>query len=459
MRFIVHIIVSCRYYCRQIESACGVPLQCERYPDDDVSDACHVSPTPPTRDDAVYPDAVACDRDEFLCGNDRCVPETAKCDLIDHCGDYSDEVPCSPSTDVDCTFEDGSAGTQCQYEQDVWNGVNAWRLVEGPSPSVTTGPLYDHTLRRTTGHYMLFEASGILNHQYARLISATVILDVEHCLRFYYFMYGDDVGSLKVLYHFDVTANERLLWQKWRDSGPRWMQGFVTIPTGEAEIVFYASRGSSFRGDIALDDVTLRRGACPELQCGAGEFSCANGHCIADVYRCDSSNDCQDYSDERDCNCTSAQWQCNMGMCISNHLRCDGIEQCPDLSDELDCACPIGRVRCPADDVCIQREWLCDRENDCADGWDENAENCPPCSGSDQFQCQDFGCVSAAQRCDGSRDCADGSDEYACIRSRDTNALEVYNADVWKAVCYDTFPQSLQAAACAELGQGAPETL
>lgn len=36
--------------------------------------------------------------------------------------------------------------------------------------------------------------------------------------------------------------------------------------------------------------------------CGDGDFKCGNGYCIPASKKCDRTHDCQDGSDERDCN-------------------------------------------------------------------------------------------------------------------------------------------------------------
>ncbi|XP_055449446.1 prolow-density lipoprotein receptor-related protein 1-like [Psammomys obesus] len=64
-------------------------------------------------------------------------------------------------------------------------------------------------------------------------------------------------------------------------------------------------------------------------------------------------------------------------------------------------------------DKCIPVAWLCNGEQECPDGTDEQCEE--TCLGHLQaWQCDDGKCIPARWRCDGSRDCLDGSDEVNC---------------------------------------------
>ncbi|XP_039235813.1 prolow-density lipoprotein receptor-related protein 1-like [Pipra filicauda] len=63
---------------------------------------------------------------------------------------------------------------------------------------------------------------------------------------------------------------------------------------------------------------------------------------------------------------------------------------------------------------CIPVPWLCDGEQQCPDGTDEQCE--VACGGDPHvWQCDDGRCVSSSWRCDGVADCLDGSDEQDCV--------------------------------------------
>uniref|UniRef100_A0AAX7UFW3 EGF-like domain-containing protein n=1 Tax=Astatotilapia calliptera TaxID=8154 RepID=A0AAX7UFW3_ASTCA len=163
----------------------------------------------------------------------------------------------------------------------------------------------------------------------------------------------------------------------------------------------------------------------PTLQCGANSFSCGNGKCIPNSYRCDGVDDCHDNSDEVNCGinnttCSPSAFTCANQRCVPAGWRCDGQNDCFDNSDEINCpthvpgTCPANQFTC-ANHRCIPHTWRCDTDNDCVDGSDEVdchlGNTCHP----GQFQCPDHRCIDPNYVCDGDRDCVDGADEQGCI--------------------------------------------
>ncbi|KZS01595.1 Vitellogenin receptor, partial [Daphnia magna] len=117
--------------------------------------------------------------------------------------------------------------------------------------------------------------------------------------------------------------------------------------------------------------------------CDGKQFACKNGHgCVATSQHCDHVIDCDDGSDEFDCNypCRSPHMKpCRDGHCIAMYFFCDRDNDCGDWSDELNCTglLPGSRMNCPSNtfhcegQVCIPQNWVCDGMEDCSDARDE----------------------------------------------------------------------------------------
>ncbi|XP_028998765.2 atrial natriuretic peptide-converting enzyme isoform X2 [Betta splendens] len=147
---------------------------------------------------------------------------------------------------------------------------------------------------------------------------------------------------------------------------------------------------------------------------GKDQFLCATGICVPQKLVCNGYNDCDDWSDERQCVCPEAEFQCGTGRCLSPALLCDGYDDCGDLSDELNLCDPSAEHRC-GDGRCVSRDWLCDGDHDCLDKSDEL--NCS-CRSQGLLECHNGQCIPSAFRCDGEDDCKDGSDEEHCSRDQ-----------------------------------------
>ena len=184
----------------------------------------------------------------------------------------------------------------------------------------------------------------------------------------------------------------------------------------------------------------------PPPACEPGEFTCADGSCIAGTRTCNGVDDCGDGSDEdpATAGCGPAacdpvgQFTCADGSCIAAERECDGASDCPGGFDEapVNAACDpgspcgAGQLECPSDGFCIPLAQFCDGINHCSDGVDEDPTLCPPpmdpggmpampdpsnmCLPGLTFDCGNGECIPAWWECDAVSDCSNAADELFC---------------------------------------------
>jgi hypothetical protein len=127
-------------------------------------------------------------------------------------------------------------------------------------------------------------------------------------------MLGDTIDTLNI--HVRAGGTDTLIWSLQGDQGDKWLQGTAYIPTcaSEFNIIAEGIRGTSFTGDIALDDFRFEQ--CyetpPVLSCAVviddpNQFMCQSQHCIPKANTCDYQLDCCDGSDETDYLCYAYQ--------------------------------------------------------------------------------------------------------------------------------------------------------
>lgn len=160
----------------------------------------------------------------------------------------------------DCEFDfDG----MCHWKTDDSNPSGfTWERNSGTTPSSSTGPSGDHT--SGPGYYLYAETSGILKGDRAHLVSRTFPATNGRCMTFWYHMYGSGMGDLNV--YVNINGTKHKVWTMSGDQGDEWKMARVTLVSKgyQYQVIFEAVRGSSFRSDIALDDISFKDYPCLE---------------------------------------------------------------------------------------------------------------------------------------------------------------------------------------------------
>ncbi|XP_022097819.1 MAM and LDL-receptor class A domain-containing protein 1-like [Acanthaster planci] len=178
------------------------------------------------------------------------IPGQYDCDFeIDSCSytdatdddfDWTRSSFSTPSLDTGPSF-DHTTGTvpgqyDCDFEIDSCSYTDAtdddfdWTRSSFSTPSLDTGPSFDHTTGTGAGFYVFIETSSprVVGEK-ARLESATVPPTLENCLDFWYHMWGDDVDTLKIYARADGAGLGSPIWIRTGTRDDQWYQGRVAL--------------------------------------------------------------------------------------------------------------------------------------------------------------------------------------------------------------------------------------
>jgi len=151
-------------------------------------------------------------------------------------------------TAVDVSFENGLG----VFYQENGGDKFDWSIKSGKTPSYNTGPD-----RAAAGsNYLFIETSHPRKKgDKAVLLSHPLVLSNEDTMSFQYHMFGGTMGELKV----DVDGVT--VWSKKGNQGNKWSTASVSLPAATFPVVsFTGVTGSSYTGDMAIDDIKFFSG-------------------------------------------------------------------------------------------------------------------------------------------------------------------------------------------------------
>nr|XP_034302513.1 MAM and LDL-receptor class A domain-containing protein 1 isoform X2 [Crassostrea gigas] len=155
---------------------------------------------------------------------------------------------------LSCTFE---VGTECFLKDAVGSDDFDWTILSGRTPLYGTGP----SNAAEGSRYAYIESTGNDPHSKASLERIVQIpKDGNMCLSFNYHMYGQTVGTLKVLFQ------DLIFFHEVGNKGDQWNKAEFTLfnvsSTVVSKIQFTATQGTGYEGDIAIDNIQLTEGKC-----------------------------------------------------------------------------------------------------------------------------------------------------------------------------------------------------
>ncbi|XP_061187050.1 uncharacterized protein LOC133195205 [Saccostrea echinata] len=281
-----------------------------------------------------------CDANLFRCADDKgipvCLPPSSQCNVVKECN--KDELNCQANV----------SKYNCDFEKAVQCGISQTTLDKGEF-LLTNGSylrkvvLFQEAFNEHTNNdpdgWMLFALTN--GHQLigdnVTMTQNLVLNNQLFCLTFFYRASTDMTFKVSL-----KTADGMYeLWNFTDRSTSDWTKAQMQLPlVSDADLTYQLVRLSPasnkyYKAYMAIDDISITPGECPNYDCPAGTLKCASeNYCYPNTSRCNRIVDCPDESDEANCSCSSTEFSCNNGRCIPQSSICDTNADCLDRSDE-----------------------------------------------------------------------------------------------------------------------------
>ncbi|NWV19247.1 AEGP protein, partial [Origma solitaria] len=164
--------------------------------------------------------------------------------------------PCG--AELSCSFEAEGCGLAA-------SGEGTWQR-QSNGTGTTAGPATDHTTGTAAGHYMVVSTGRVslpAGHLAALTSQPYQPSGPAQCLAFWYQLSAGTPGSLGVF--VEQSGVRRKVLSVSTTEGSNWHRSHITIqPEADWQVVFEAVGAGGDHGYIALDDLHVSDGACPE---------------------------------------------------------------------------------------------------------------------------------------------------------------------------------------------------
>ncbi|XP_048669262.1 apical endosomal glycoprotein [Marmota marmota marmota] len=263
----------------------------------------------------------SCPLGHHQCQNKACIEPHQLCDREDNCGDGSDEDLLTCSHHMATDFESGLGS---------WNHSEGWtRNHSAGGPEDLAWPNRDHSWNSAQGMFLVSMAKSGTP---AVLSSPEFQASGSHncSLIFYYYLHGSEVGCLQLLLQMQGPSAPQdpvLLRKRCGELGAAWVRDRVDIRSAHPfQILLAGETGPG--GVVGLDDLILSD-HCRTAPGRSDLQSLPTGPWVQALRPQPSSFHPQEV-------CELGYLSCG-DLCVPPEQLCDFQEQCPEGEDEQEC--------------------------------------------------------------------------------------------------------------------------